>query len=176
MRTALLLLSAVIFLCASASAQALAVGDTANSRLDTAAAGTFVMAKSPTGAAIRSAIVPGLGQFYNESYWKIPVVLGLTGFLAYGYFKESDSYATYRDLYAASITASNPSGELVWKNYREFYRGRRDTYAWWFLVSYLLQIADAYIDAHLYDFDVSDERPISLGMTGAGRLSLSIRF
>ena len=37
---------------------------------------SFVMEKSPWGAVLRSAILPGLGQIYNQSYWKAPIVWG----------------------------------------------------------------------------------------------------
>ena len=35
--------------------------------------------KSPTKAMLMSAVLPGLGQFYNKSYWKIPIIYGLAG-------------------------------------------------------------------------------------------------
>jgi hypothetical protein len=140
---------------------------------DTAA---FVMQKSPWGAVLRSAIVPGWGQLYNHSYWKIPLVVGLSGFLVYGIVSEHQSYVDYRDQYAASITPSNTTGNLTLKRFREFYRDNRDTYAWWFLVTYLIQIADAFVDAHLYDFDVSDEVHAHLGVAPAGRLVFSLSW
>ena len=140
---------------------------------DTAA---FVMRKSPWGAVLRSAIVPGWGQLYNESYWKIPVVLGVAGFLAYGIVTEHREYARYRDLYAASISPSRPSGDLYLKQFREYYRNNRDTYGWWFLVTYLIQAADAFVDAHLYDFDVGDEAHASLRISPSGRVSLSVSW
>ncbi len=31
---------------------------------------------APAKAAFYSAILPGLGQYYNKSYWKIPLVYG----------------------------------------------------------------------------------------------------
>jgi hypothetical protein len=131
--------------------------------------------KSPLGAVIRSAILPGLGQFYNEAYWKVPVVLGLTGFLIYGVVTEHSTYTEYRDLYEASITSDFPSGDLRLKLFREFYRDRRDTYAWWLLIAYLFQIADAFVDAHLYSFDVSGVDTIQL-LPAANGLRLQLRF
>src|SRR5512133_1907958 len=70
----------------------------------------FVMAKSPLGAVIRSAILPGWGQWYNESYWKIPIVIGLSAWMIRGIIVENSSYNTYSTLYAASITTANPAG------------------------------------------------------------------
>ncbi|MBL0176154.1 MAG: hypothetical protein IPP94_12945 [Ignavibacteria bacterium] len=137
---------------------------------------SFVMKKSPLGAVIRSALLPGLGQLYNESYWKIPIVVGVGAFLVYGIVTEHANYADYRDQYALSISDLNPSGDLYLKSYREFYRDRRDAYAWWFAVVYLLQIADAFVDAHLYDFDVSDEVHASLQLMPQGRVGLQLRW
>jgi len=136
----------------------------------------FVMRKSPLGAVLRSAIIPGFGQLYNESYWKIPVILGLGVFLVRGIIVENAGYADFRDQYANSISASDPVGNLILKQYREFYRDNRDTYAWWFAVLYLVQIADAFVDAHLYDFDVSDEVHSSLQLFPKGRMGLQIRW
>ncbi len=129
--------------------------------------------KSPGTAVLRSAIIPGWGQLYNESYWKVPVVVGLSGFLIYGIVSEHADYSTYADQYAASITPERPGGNLQLKLFREYYRDRRDTYAWWFLVTYFVQLADAFVDAHLYDFDVSSDMRLTLAPT---RMSFSIRW
>lgn len=34
---------------------------------------------SPAKAGLYSAVLPGLGQFYNKKYWKIPLVWGAVG-------------------------------------------------------------------------------------------------
>ncbi len=137
---------------------------------------SFVMQKSPLGAVLRSAVLPGWGQYYNESYWKIPLVLGVSGVLVYGIITEHRDYTQWRDLYATSITEQNPSGNLEYKRFREFYRDRRDTYAWYFGLFYLLQIADAFVDAHLFDFSVSPDLSASLSVLPEGRVGLSLRW
>ena len=146
--------------------------DTVAQRSDTG----FTMKKSPLGAVLRSVVIPGWGQFYNQSYWKIPIVWGLSAFLIQGYIKENKKFTTYRDLYGSSITACAPDGNLVYKQYREFYRDLRDTYAFWFIVTYFVQIADAFVDAHLYDFDVGDEVKATVSLNPAGRVQFSLRF
>ena len=131
--------------------------------------------KSTLGAVLRSAVIPGWGQFYNESYLKVPVVVGLTGFLVWGVLNEHGNFKDYDRLYLATITEENPNGDLFYKRYREFYRDRRDTYGWWLLVTYLLQLADAYVDAALFSFDVSDESGIML-IPRPGGLGMQLRF
>lgn len=131
--------------------------------------------KSALGAVLRSAVLPGWGQFYNESYLKVPVVLGLTGFLAWGIVTEHSNFREYADLYDASITEEFPNDNLLHKRFREFYRDRRDTYGWWLLVAYLLQLADAYVDAALFSFDVGDESTLTL-IPQSGAVGMQLRF
>lgn len=113
---------------------------------------TFVMEKSPMGAVLRSALVPGWGQFYNESYWKIPVVWGFIGYFAYVWIDNNDLYKQYRDLYVQS-DFSNAN----YKQLRNFYRDQRDEFAIYIGLTYFLQLVDAYVDAHLFDFNVTPD-------------------
>jgi len=136
----------------------------------------FVMLKSPWGAVARSAILPGWGQLYNQSYVKIPIILGLSAFLIQGYIAENSQYIDFRDQYANSITDINPAGNYILKYRREIHRDNRDTYAWWFGVMYLVQLADAFVDAHLFDFDVSDEVNAYVYCSAKGMVTLQIRF
>ena len=140
-----------------------------------ASGSAFEMRKSPMGAVLRSALLPGLGQLYNESYWKVPVVVGLGVFLVRGIIVENKGFLDYSDRYSASITPDDLSGDLSLKQIREVYRDNRDSYAWWFLVLYLVQVADAFVDAHLYDFDVSDSVAASILPAPRG-IALQIRW
>ncbi len=110
----------------------------------------FVMQKSPLGALLRSAVLPGWGQFYNESYYKIPIVWGISGWLIYNYFDNHNLYKQYRDLYLKT----NLSG---YKEYREFYRDQRDLFAIYYVFAFLANLVDAYVDAHLFDFSVTED-------------------
>ena len=118
----------------------------------------FKMKKSPTTAVLLSAVLPGAGQFYNESYWKIPIIGGLVGYFGYEYFRNNNLYKDYRDEYAASQTELSPNGDLNLKTLREFYRDQRDDFVWYFLIVYVVGMVDAYVDAHLFDFDVNEEK------------------
>lgn len=113
----------------------------------------FVMQKSPTGAMLRSALIPGWGQFYNESYWKIPVFWGISGWFIYLWIDRNNLYNDYKDLYQQSLSESS-SYSSTYKDYRDFYRDARDQYAIYLGLTYFLNIIDAYVDAHLFDFDV----------------------
>jgi len=122
--------------------------------------------KSAGKAVLLSALLPGLGQIYTKSYWKLPIIWGLGGYYIYGWFKNNNRYHDYRDQYLNSINPSNPQGNLEVKNIRDFYRNQRDSFAWYFGILYLANLVDAYVTASLYDFDVSDDLSLQIGQNG----------
>ncbi len=109
------------------------------------------------------AFVPGLGQIYNKKYWKLPIVYG--GFAALIY--SVGFYQTQYDQLKQAVLdrnakkpLSDPSLEpldlanLI--SFRDFYRENRDL-SWIGMGGlYALQIIDAAVDAHLQEFDVSE--------------------
>ena len=118
---------------------------------------------SPGLASLYSAVLPGLGQAYNKSYWKIPVVYGAlftVGYLIY------DSNAKYqfvrRNLIAATdndpetINYTGRSAENLTSNQDRLRRSRDFNMILLFIV-YLLNVADAHIDAHLIDFNANPD-------------------
>ncbi len=129
----------------------------------------FTMTKSPWGAVGRSAIIPGWGQYYNEAYWKIPVVWGVLGWFTYLYVENNRLYNEFRDLYSKSL--EDGAGDPYYREARETYRNERDKYALVLGLSYLLNLVDAYVDAHLFDFDVT-ENPV----THQPELGIKFRF
>ena len=122
--------------------------------------------KRANRAALYSGLLTGAGQFYNKKYWKIPILYA--GFFVLGYTIEfnNDNYKTFKTAYMYRVDGDTttiddfiniyPDEEalLVRKNY---YRRTRDLC--WIITAgvYVLNIIDAYVDAHLSDFDVSDD-------------------
>jgi len=117
----------------------------------------FVITKSPWGAVGRSAILPGLGQFYNESYWKIPIIWGVMGWFTYLYIENNDLYKKYGELYNESLEDSQ-HGNSNYKEARDFYRNERDQWALFLGLTYFLNLVDAFVDAHLFDFSISENQ------------------
>jgi hypothetical protein len=124
----------------------------------------FVMQKSPWGAVARSAIIPGWGQIYNESYWKAPVIWGIMGWFVYGWIDNNNNYKDYKNLYSQT-------GEALYMDYRDFYRDQRDEFAIYLVLTYFLNLVDAYVDAHLFDFSVDENY-----MTGTKMLNVRVNF
>jgi hypothetical protein len=120
----------------------------------------------PKKAAYLSAALPGLGQAYNKRYWKIPIVLGAFGTVGYFIGWNNNKYQQYRNAYL--LKKSFPLEELDndlainisednLKRGLDYYRRNRDLLMIVLVGVYIIQILDAHIDAHLMEFDVSDD-------------------
>ena len=110
----------------------------------------FVSSKSAWTAVLMSAVVPGAGQIYNESYWKAPVIWGLTGWLVYNWIDNNNNYKSNKDLYAQT-------GDEDYRRLRTFYRDQRDLFSIYLGLTYVLNLVDAYVDAQLFDFTVEED-------------------
>ncbi len=110
--------------------------------------------KSPRGALIRSAVLPGWGQWYNGTKWK-------TGLVAAG----------AAGLAANIIIQNRRAADSATEDERAFYENSRNLTWWWVAGLYGLTLADAYVDAHLWHFDTGPE----LGRESVG-VRLSVRF
>jgi hypothetical protein len=119
---------------------------------------------NPTKAMWMSAALPGLGQYYNQKYWKIPIVYAGFSTLAYFSITNRQEYVKYRDAYAIKQEFGEETPEDPIYNYspdqllrmREYYQSNLELNYILFGVFYLLQIIDASIDAHFYDFNIND--------------------
>ncbi len=111
----------------------------------------YTSTKSPGIAVLLSAVVPGVGQIYNESYWKPPIIWGLGGYWVYEWIKLNDKYQDFQTQFS-----QNPSNDQL-KRIRDFYRDERDKFAWYLGALYFVNLLDAYVGASLYDFNVTPD-------------------
>ena len=126
----------------------------------------FVMQKSPTGAVIRSLVIPGWGQFYVEQYWKTPLILGVSAYLIYTFIDYNSDYNRYSDLYdeeyAKPEEEQSASVLTNYRAYRDSYHNLRDETGLYILGVYVISAVDAYVGAHLFDFNVDDDVAVYL--------------
>jgi hypothetical protein len=127
---------------------------------------TILPPKSTTIAMVGSLLIPGSGQIYNESYWKAPVVWGL-GYYFYSVYRNQDrlyneSRSSYETALTALDTATVPAiqkdlASQVSRNrdLRDFYKRQRNEFGWYLAITYILNVVDAYVDAALFNFEVS---------------------
>ena len=125
---------------------------------------TELYRKRANKAARYSAILPGAGQVYNRKYWKVPIVVA--GFATLYYvaefnndyyqdFKQAYFYRTDGDQNTTDNYPSLTSDDLRVR--KDYYRRNRDLCYILMGGLYVLNIVDAYVDAQLKDFDVSDK-------------------
>lgn len=128
-------------------------------------------------ATIYSAVMPGLGQIYNRKYWKVPLIFG--GFATLGYFINfnNEVYQTYKLAYSDIIDDDpftnsyldlniNPSffaPEKVTQltenlsRAKDTWRRNRDLCIIGTVVFYAVNVIDASVDAHFFNFDISED-------------------
>lgn len=130
----------------------------------------------PKKATWLALIIPGGGQIYNRKYWKLPIVYG--GFVGclYAYNWNGQMYKDYRQAYL-DIMDSDPNTD----SYKDFFRPgynfeankeylknvfkkRKDRYRRWrdmsifaFIGVYAVSVVDAYVDAQLSSFDITED-------------------
>jgi hypothetical protein len=121
--------------------------------------------KSPKKAAIYSAVIPGAGQIYTKKYWKVPIIYG--GLVTSAYFinDNNNQYNEYRD---AALLSYETGEDQLGYTYSELiilkdhYKRNREISYFSFVGVYILNIIDASVNAHLFNFDVSDDISLNI--------------
>lgn len=133
------------------------------------------------------AILPGAGQIYNQSYWKLPIVYG--AFMGCGYAigfnntRYSSYKQAYRDILTDEVLSTDPlrsynailpegytvdrmGGRATYtqtlQRYQNNFRRYRDLSIVATVVVYALSLVDAFVDAQLFDFDISPDLSLQI--------------
>ena len=151
------------------------VSTTTSDTLSTGILGALKTWDKPSRAALFSAIIPGGGQFYNKRYWKIPIIYA--GGITIGYFfnKFHKDYLLYRsslnilkaggvDRFASQIPDKERRFQSLSRGVESTRRYRDYNIIYMFLL-YGLNVGEAYVDAHLKGFDISDDLGLQLEPT-----------
>ncbi len=117
---------------------------------------------APAKAAFYSAVVPGLGQVYNKKYWKIPIIYAGMAAGLYFYKQQDDDYDRFRDAYKrrlAGYTDDEFQGisddRLI--NAQKSAQKNKSISIIVTVAFYFLNVIDANVDAHLRQYEVSDD-------------------
>ena len=122
---------------------------------------------TPSKAAFYSAIFPGLGQIYIGKVWKVPLVFAAIGGSVYGYVYNQDELSRYRTAYKRRNAGYKDDEfiELIPDKNKliegmKFHKNYRDMSFLFILGTYMLNILDANVSAHLMQFNVRDNLSI----------------
>lgn len=142
--------------------------------------------KPDSKKAVLMALVPGLGQIYNRKFWKLPIVYGGLMGCMYAVTWNNRNYqdysTAYKDImmdaeepnrpveefhtswqdflgvgYDPKEWVTNTNFQTQLKNRKDYYRRYRDLSIIITVGVYALSIIDAYVDAQLFDFDISPD-------------------
>jgi len=118
----------------------------------------------PRTSLILSLAVPGAGQIYNGKWWKVPLVYGAIGGLGYLINDNSTKYIQLRTAYKRSqaglthdFTDTRFDSASALKSERDKYDKNRQLSYIGIVVVWLINGIEAFTDAHLMNFDVSDD-------------------
>ena len=123
-----------------------------------------IQKKSPKKAAILS-IVPGAGQFYTKKYWKIPIIYSALIASSYYINDNNNKYKFYKNTYlnrqdGISDNLNYNNNELI--VLKDFYKRNREVSVMLFSLTYLLNIIDASVNAHLFEYEVNENLSIQI--------------
>lgn len=140
---------------------------------------------TPKRALWLALVLPGAGQIYNRKYWKLPIVYG--GFVGcvYAIRWNNQMYHDYSQAYMDLVDNDSQThsydqflhlgNKITPENierYKELFRKRKDRYRRWRDLSiftmigvYVLSVIDAYVDASLSEFDISDNLTLRVSPT-----------
>lgn len=117
---------------------------------------------APSKAAFYSAVLPGLGQAYNKKYWKIPIIYAGIGTGIYFYADNTKEYNRFRDAFKRRLAGFEDdefqgiSSDRLRDAQRTASRNR-DVSIIVSIAFYVLNIIDANVDAHLRQYNISDD-------------------
>lgn len=125
----------------------------------------------PSKAAMYSAVFPGLGQIYNKRYWKLPIVYAAIGGGVYGVVWNQKNYKEFLNAYKIRISGGadkylpylTTEEQLI--SWMDFYRNQRDLSIIITIGLYAFNILDAYVDAHLINFNINKDLALKVEPT-----------
>ena len=139
----------------------------------------------PKRALWLALVIPGGGQIYNRKYWKLPIFYGGMMGCVYALTWNNMMYRDYSQAYL-DIMDSDPATQSynkflhlgaqitsqIEERYKKLFKSRKDKYRRWRDMSmfcligvYALSVIDAYVDAELSEFDISNDLSLKVAPT-----------
>ncbi len=143
---------------------------------------------NPTKAGLYSAVLPGLGQYYNRKYWKIPIVWGAIGTGVGVTIYNQRQYDRYRNAFLAELNGQEHEFSSVpgitkqaLGRAQDRVKRQRDYAIAVTAFIYVLNIVDAVVDAHLYEGRQDPDLALSPAviqdeLSGKQAMALGVRY
>ena len=139
----------------------------------------------PGKSLLMSLVVPGAGQIYNKSYLRVPVVWAAVGGMGYVLINSTRQYNCFREAYIDKVDGNDltlpnycydkipfttfetvrlaNASEAAIRGWRDQANVNRQWAIVGFALVWLANGVDAFVDAHLKDFDIDEDLSIDIG-------------
>jgi len=114
--------------------------------------------KSPKKAAFLS-LIPGGGQIYTKKYWKVPIIYSALATSGFYIHENNKNYKYYRETYLNRINGISDNTEYTNSELitlKDYYKRNREISIMLFSLAYILNIVDASVNAHLFQYDIDE--------------------
>jgi len=123
---------------------------------------------SPRKALLLS-ILPGAGQVYNGQAWKIPIIYGALAGTGYFVYDNYTRMRAFKDEYLLRAGGGEPQMEGYTGYYDNsiysLYQSYNKNFQLMVIITaavYGLNLIDAYVFGHLYDFQINDDLTLAI--------------
>lgn len=181
-----------LFLLCSANnvlvSQNLDIQDTIYTPIDTSTSPkTSLFSGRPGKAALYSLLLPGAGQVYNKKIWKVPLVYGALAGMGGIVLFNRKKYREFKQVYIDRVDGVEPVAYPYYdlegiRTIRNGYRKNLELSYIGFAFVWVLNAAEAFVDAHLQEFDMSEDISLQISpdmdytVLGDGYYGISFRF
>lgn len=132
---------------------------------------------SPTKASIYSAVIPGLGQLYNQKYWKVPLVYASLGAATWVMIDQRAQMKKLNTQFKkAYAKKSDTIIDVNLISQRDNFRRMRDFGILAISAIYVLQIADAAVDAHFFKFNINQSLSARISPSSSRLIAFQYQF
>lgn len=123
--------------------------------------------------AVRWSLLPGAGQIYNGQAWKVPIIYGAFAVAGYFVYENYTSMALFKEEYLYRVNVDDAGRLEEYKNYptsyiNDLYNSYNRNFQLMIIVCagiYALNLVDAYVFGHLYDFQIDDNISMNVAPT-----------
>ena len=123
--------------------------------------------------ALLLSFIPGAGQIYNGQAWKVPIIYGAFAGMGYLIHYNYTRMAMFKDEYLYRVNHNDTPDLADYASYPtsniySLYNSYNRDFQLMIIISvgiYALNLIDAYVFGHLYDFQIDDN--LSLALTPA---------
>jgi hypothetical protein len=123
--------------------------------------------------ALLWSLIPGGGQIYNGQAWKVPIIYGAFAGVGYGVHYYYTRMVKFKDEYLYRVNHNDTPNLADYANYPtsniyNLYNTYNRNFQLMVIITvgvYALNLVDAYVFGHLYDFRIDDDITLAIAPT-----------